>query len=92
MGRVLPRAKGPRVKRSTGSSLTMPLQGLNLNEYGIESGVSAPQARNFTFLGRRSAKIFFLFIGFLLPRRLARLSFGVIFFFWGGANDMFPPF
>ena len=34
----------------------MPPQGLNLNEYGIESGVAAPQARKFAFLGFRSVE------------------------------------
>ena len=68
----------------------MPPQGLNFNENGIESGVTAPQARNFAFLGHKSAKISFLFIRFLLTRHLARLWFGV-FFFGGGGNDMLAP-
>ena len=56
----------------------MPPQGLNLNEYGIESGVTAPQAQNFAFLGHKSAKISFLLIRFPFTRRLARLSFGFL--------------
>ena len=67
----------------------MPPQSLNLNEYGIESGGTAPQARNFAFLGHKSAKISFLFTRFLFIRRLVRLSFGI--FFWVGANDMLAP-
>ena len=45
----------------------MPPQGLYLNEYGIESGGTAPQARNFAFLGHLSVKISFPFIRFYLP-------------------------
>ena len=71
-------AKGPRVQRSMESPLTMPPQGLNLNEYGDESGVIAPQARNFVFLSHRSVEISLFFFHFLLIRRLARLSFGVL--------------
>ena len=37
----------------------MPLQSLNLNEDGNESGVTAPQARNFAFLDYRSVKTSF---------------------------------
>ena len=66
----------------------MPPQGLNLNEYGIEGGVTAPQARKFAFLGHKSAKISFLLIRFLFTRLLARLSFGVL---GRGPNDMLPP-
>ena len=65
----------------------MPLQGLNFNEYGIERGVAAPQARNFAFLAHERVKISFLFIRFLFTRRLARLSFGVL----GGPNHMLAP-
>ena len=57
MCRVSPRAKGPRVQRSVGSSLTMLPQGLNLDEYGNKSGVTAPQARNFVFLSHRKVEI-----------------------------------
>ena len=63
----------------------MPPQGLNLNEYGIESGVTAPQARKFAFLGHKSAKISFLLIRFLGGRvaewlaRSHRLPRAVVF-------------
>ena len=72
----------------------MPPQGLNLDECGIESGSSAPQAQNFAFLGHKSTKIFFLFIHFPFTKRLARLSFGVVCVrvcVWGGANDALAP-
>ena len=62
--------------------------GLNLNEYGIESEVTAPQSQNFAFLGHKSAKISFTFIRFYLPGawRDYRLAF------WGrGPNDMLAP-
>ena len=58
-------------------------QGLNLNEHGIESGVTAPQALKFAFLGHKSAKISFLLIRFIFTRRLARLSFDVL----GGGSE-----
>ena len=58
-------------------------QGLNLNEYGIESGVTAPQARNFAFLSHRSVKISLFFFHFLFTRSLARLSFRLL----GKPND-----
>ena len=68
----------------------MPPQGLSPNKYGIDSGVTAPQTRNYAFLGHISDKIFVLFIHFLFTRCLARLSFSV--FFWGGGvNDMLAP-
>ena len=38
----------------------MLLQGLNLNEDGSESGVSAPRAQNFAFLGHKIVKNLFL--------------------------------
>ena len=43
----------------------MLLQGLNLDEYGNESGVTAPQARNLEFLSHGCVEIslfFFLFL------------------------------
>ena len=69
--------------------MTTPPQGLNLNEYGIESEVTALQVRNIVFLGRKRAKIFFLFIRLLFTRRLARLSLGV--FLEGGQMVCCPP-
>ena len=36
----------------------MPPPGLNLNEYGTESGFNAPQARKFPFLGQKVSKVF----------------------------------
>ena len=83
--------------------MTLPPQGLNLNEYLIESWVTAPQAPNFAFLGHKSAKISFLCIRFLFTRPVARLSFGVFFLgggklyvgpllgFWGGHGRIAPP-
>ena len=68
----------------------MPPQGLNLNEYGIESGVTAPQARKFAFLGHKSAKISFLVIRYYLPS--AWRDFRLAVFLWGGgANYMLAP-
>ena len=43
----------------------MPPQYLNLNGYGTESGVSAPQAQNLAFLGHKSVKIALFFSGSL---------------------------
>ena len=67
----------------------MPPQGLNLNEYGIERGVAAPQVRNFAFLAHERVEISFRFIRFLFTRRLARLSYGV--FFGGGGKSYVGP-
>ena len=72
-----------------GSPLTMPLQGLNHNEYWIESGVPAPQARNFAFLGHSSVKTCLFFFHLLFTRRLARISFGRL---GEGANDSLGAF
>ena len=66
----------------------MPPQGLNLNEYETEGSVSAPQARNFAFLGLKSVKLSIFFFHFLLTMRLARLPFGLG---GGGAKEMLPP-
>ena len=68
----------------------MPPQGLKVNKYRTKRGVTAPQARNFAFLGHKSAKISFLFIRFLFTRRLAQHSFN-FFSGGGGANDMLAP-
>ena len=61
----------------------MLVEGLNLNEYGTESWVTAPQTRNFPFLDHKSVKMSLLYFHFLFTRRLARLSFGL---FWGGGE------
>ena len=67
----------------------MPPQGLNLNECGIGSDGTAPQARNFAFLSHRSVKTSLFVFHFLFIRRLSRLSFRL--FFWGG-NDSLGAF
>ena len=63
--------------------MTIPLQGLNLKKHGSESGVTAPLARNLSFLGHRSVKTFLIFFHFLSNSRLARLSLGRL----GGGED-----
>ena len=66
----------------------MPPQGLDLNEYGIESGVTAPQARNFAFLDHKGVKISLFFFHFIFTRDLPRLSFGR---FGGVKRHVAPP-
>ena len=65
-------------------------QGLDLNEHGIESGVTAPQARNFAFLGHKGVKISLLFSIFYLPGTCRDFRF-TVFFLGGGAKDMLAP-
>ena len=68
-----------------GYTLTMPPQCLNLNEYGAENAVAAPQARNFAFFDHKSANISLFFFYFLLTRRLVRFPFGL---FLGGGGGL----
>ena len=85
MSTAWPRTKGPRVKRFIGSPLTMPPHGLNLDEYGTEFGVTAPQAGYFAFLSHKSVKISLVFLSFPIcqaPWRDFRLAGG------GGGNDI----
>ena len=62
----------------------MPPQGLNLNEYGTESWVTAPQPRNFAFLGHVCFCSTYILTGAWLDFRLA--------FGGEGANDSLEVF
>ena len=60
----------------------MPPQGVNFNEHESESGITEPQAQNFTFLGKKMSKyICFISISYLPG---ARSDFRLAF--WG-PND-----
>ena len=85
---ISPTSNGPRIKRSIGSSLTQPPLGLNLNECGTESGVTAPQARNSAFLGHTSVKISFIF-PFPIYQAPGATPFWT--FLWGGRQMICCP-
>ena len=65
----------------------MPPQSRNLKEYGKESGVTAPQARNFVFFSHRSVEIC-VFLPFPIYQ-----APGVTFVWrFGGPNDSLGAF